>query len=46
MKAGRWMFSLQAFNALNDTHLETVNARRVKGETIRRSVTFGVRFMP
>jgi outer membrane receptor protein involved in Fe transport len=46
VKAGRWMFSLQAFNALNDKHLETANARRVKGETIRRSVTFGVRYMP
>jgi hypothetical protein len=43
-KTGPWMFSLQAFNALNDEHLETANVRGVKGETIGRSVTFGVRY--
>jgi iron complex outermembrane receptor protein len=46
MKAGRWMFSLQAFNALDDKHLETANVRGIKGEKIGRSVTFGARYTP
>ena len=46
VKAGRWMFSLQAFNALDDKHLETANVRGVKGEMIGRSVTFGARYTP
>jgi outer membrane receptor protein involved in Fe transport len=44
LKTGPWMFSLQAFNALNDRHLETANVRGIKGEMIGRSVTFGVRY--
>lgn len=40
------MFSLQAFNALDDKHLETANGRGIKGEMVGRLVTFGVRFTP
>ncbi len=46
LKAGRWAFSLQAFNVLNDKHLETANVRGVRGETIGRSLTLGVRYTP
>jgi len=45
-KAGPWMVSLQAFNALDDKHIESANPRGVKGETIGRSVTFGVQYRP
>jgi iron complex outermembrane receptor protein len=45
VKTGPWMFSLASFNALNDKHLETANARGVKGETIGRSVTFNLQYM-
>jgi iron complex outermembrane recepter protein len=46
VKAGRWMFSVQAFNALDDNHLETANVRGIRGEVIGRSVTFGARYTP
>jgi iron complex outermembrane recepter protein len=44
LKTGPWMFSLQAFNSLNDKHLETVNGRGVQGETIGRQVSVNVRY--
>jgi outer membrane receptor protein involved in Fe transport len=44
VKSGPWMVSLQAFNALNDRHLETANGRGIKGESIGRQVTLGVRY--
>jgi outer membrane receptor protein involved in Fe transport len=44
VKSGPWMLSLQAFNALNDRHLETANGRGIKGESIGRQVTLGVRY--
>jgi outer membrane receptor protein involved in Fe transport len=46
VKSGRWMFGLSAFNALDDKHIETANGRGIKGETVRRLVTFNVRFTP
>lgn len=42
VNTGRWNISLQAFNALNDAHVETANARGVKGEELRRAVSFNV----
>lgn len=46
LKVRQWTFSVQAFNALNDRHIETVNARNIRGETIGRVVTFGLRYTP
>jgi iron complex outermembrane recepter protein len=46
VKAGRFLFAAQAFNALDDKHLETANGRGIKGETLRRLVTFNVRYTP
>jgi outer membrane receptor protein involved in Fe transport len=46
VKAGRWMFSAQAFNAFNDRHIETANVRNLAGEKIGRSVSFNVRYIP
>lgn len=46
VKYGHWGLSLQAFNALDDKHLETANARGIKGERVGRLVTFGVRYTP
>jgi outer membrane receptor protein involved in Fe transport len=43
-KNGPWVFSVQAFNALEDKHIEAVNPRGVKGETIGRMVSFNVRY--
>ena len=43
-KTGPWAFSLQAFNALDDKHIEAANPRAVKGETIGRLVTFNLRY--
>ena len=43
-KNGPWIFSVQAFNALDDKHIETANPRNVKGETIGRMVSFNVRY--
>ena len=43
-KNGPWVLSLQAFNALDDKHVETANPRNVKGETIGRMVSFNVRY--
>jgi iron complex outermembrane receptor protein len=45
-KAGAWTLSLQAFNALEDKHIESANPRNVKGEIIGRSVSFGVQYRP
>jgi hypothetical protein len=36
--------SVQAFNALEDKHIEGANPRAVKGETIGRLLTFNVRY--
>jgi hypothetical protein len=38
----RWELSLQAFNALEDEHVETANERGLDGETIGRSVSVRV----
>ena len=43
-KTGPWILSLQAFNALDDKHIEAANPRAVKGETIGRAVSFNVRY--
>jgi outer membrane cobalamin receptor len=43
-KTGSWVLSLQAFNALDDKHIETANPRAVRGETIGRMVSFNVRY--
>jgi len=43
-KAGPWALSVQAYNALNDEHVESANPRRVLGETIGRTVSFNVRY--
>jgi outer membrane receptor protein involved in Fe transport len=39
-----WMLSAQAFNAFNDRHIETVNGRGIKGESIGRLVTANVTY--
>ncbi len=44
LKSGPWTFSVQAFNAFNDRHVETANVRNVRGETIGRMLTFGLRY--
>ncbi len=46
LKLDRWTLSVQAFNALNERHVETANARNVRGETLGRLVTFGLRYQP
>lgn len=46
LRRGHWSFSLQAFNAFNDKHIETVNARGIKGEKVGRLITFGLRYTP
>jgi outer membrane receptor protein involved in Fe transport len=43
-KAGPWMMSVQAFNALDDKHIEAANPRAVRGETIGRMVSFNIRY--
>jgi iron complex outermembrane receptor protein len=43
-KTGPWVLSVQAFNALDDKHIETANPRNVKGETIGRMVSFNIRY--
>ena len=37
-----WELSIQAFNVLNDEHVETANERNLDAETIGRSVSFRV----
>lgn len=46
LKAGHLRFSVQAFNAFNDKHIETANVRNIRGETIGRVATFNVRYTP
>jgi iron complex outermembrane receptor protein len=46
LRRGRWSLSLQAFNAFNDKHIETANSRGIKGETVGRLVTLGLRYAP
>ena len=44
MKLGSWVLSAQGFNMLNDRHVETVNGRGIKGETIGRLITASVSY--
>ncbi len=44
VSSGAWSFSLQAFNSLDDRHIETANARGIKGERVGRLVTVNVRY--
>jgi iron complex outermembrane receptor protein len=47
VRAGRhWMLAAEAFNALNDKHMETANGRGIKGEKVGRLVTFNLRYTP
>ena len=43
-KTGPWVLSVQAFNALDDKHVESANPRAVRGETIGRMVSFNLRY--
>ena len=43
-RVGPCVLWVQAFNALDDEHIETANVRGIPGETIGRAVTFGVRY--
>jgi iron complex outermembrane recepter protein len=46
VRHGSWAFSVGAWNALDDKHVETINGTNVKGEVLRRAVsvnlTYGV----
>jgi len=44
VKLGSWVLSAQGFNMLNDRHVETVNGRGIKGETIGRLITASVSY--
>ncbi|HZM50740.1 MAG TPA: TonB-dependent receptor, partial [Vicinamibacteria bacterium] len=44
VKLGGWVLSAQGFNMLNDRHVETVNGRGIKGETIGRLITASVSY--
>jgi outer membrane receptor protein involved in Fe transport len=38
VRLGNWGLSMQAYNALNDKHIETANGRGVKGEEVGRFI--------
>jgi iron complex outermembrane receptor protein len=42
LRKGGWLFSVQAFNALDDRHVETINGQELRGEILRRAVSAGV----
>jgi outer membrane receptor protein involved in Fe transport len=44
VKLGSWVLSAQGFNMLNDRHVETVNGRGIRGETIGRLITASVSY--
>lgn len=41
-----WRLSVEAFNAFNDRHIETINERGLKGESVGRSVTANLTYSP
>ena len=43
---GKWQLAVEAFNALDDQHIETINGANVKGQTLRRAVAVNLGYAP